>query len=1479
MRGHSTRSLIPECVLRFYWWLMRTLGGVLAVLGIAAPVAAQRATRAPVPAPFSNGVVAESWGMNEGLPLNSVNHLLQTRDGYVWAATYDGLVRFNGVKFTVFNSANSPGLASSSIMFLHEGASGDLWMITAQGHLIRRRNGRFTVVADQKVVTDLSYPILTSADGTTWVGTVNGLARVDGDSLLPVRRDLVRDAVVALLLRRDGTLLAGASRGALLRLRIDRRGHETQVLTVADTALAHVRITAMYEAPNATLWLGSRDGVWTGDSAWRRVPAASGPDFLIVNTIVGAPDSSGVVILAQQAGQLPDRTLPFHVAIATSNGRVVTLRHVTDVGAVPLHLVSTASATWYSTGATLYRNGVPLITLGGRTGRDSVSFGIKTVLVDREGSIWLGTYLSGLHRIKPALARTISEPEGLRARNETGTYVDRSGAVWTGTWADGVSRIDPISGRVQGFGPETQSPPAGNVFFEARDGTFWMGRSINDTSLYRCTRGRTLSCIEEHPVAGRLRGVLAIDEDADGRLWVGAVTGAFRRDRDRLVQLDTLAGAPKVPVRAFATSRDGAIWMGTNGGGVVRYQEGVFTTITTKDGLPSNLIRALHVDQDGWLWVGTEGQGIARLDPRAWGSRSDVSARRRISSISSREGLFDDATQQILEDAAGRLWISSNRGIFWIAREEANAVADGRSSRVHSTGYTEREGMRNREANGGVQPSGAKGLDGRLWFPTADGVVVIDPRTIVSDTVTPPVVIERVVAGDSALVVTEQGVHLSPSQRDIRIEFTALTFLEPRNVRFRYRLVGYNDDWVDGDTRRDAFYTKLPPGDYTFRVEGTSGGEWHKPGASITIAVVPRFFETTWFRIAAIAAMTALLIGALQHRIRGARRRARELERVVADRTTALREREHQLELQNRQLEDQAIALQQLDHARSRFFANVSHELRTPLTLMIAPLDRLRERKPTDSQSRLWLDLAQRNARRLLELVNQILDVAKLEAGVLHLAPRRLELCSLLRGTLDSFRLTAERKNLRMTLDLPDECYVVLDPDAVEKIVTNLLSNAIKFTPPDGRIALRLHRLRLSVALTVVNTGPAIPLEQLPLLFERFYQVDESSTTIQPGTGIGLSLVKELVELQHGAVQATSTDEATTFTVDLPVEEQQVENLRDVTPNHASPQQSDDTPLTNDSAEDDVPTLLVVDDSEDMRTFIRAHFEDRFRVLEAGNGADGLDVARARLPDVIVSDVMMPVLDGRAMVRALRDSVETEYLAIVLLTAQAEDDQRISGLEGGADDYLVKPFEMRELDVRVRNLIAARKRLRTKYTAAASLPPSSLTALQPSFRAPTAAPVSDAVPRDDRTSLSDDDIAYRGRVLAAIAAHLGDAEFGVAELADAVFQDRSHLFRRVRQVVGQPPSDLIRHLRVEEAARLLRERSGSVADVAFSVGFRSVSHFFRCFHEQYGVTPAEYRASGSEARRSDPQHVGANERDQVAGTGTDVSTQGAASIR
>jgi signal transduction histidine kinase/DNA-binding response OmpR family regulator len=565
-------------------------------------------------------------------------------------------------------------------------------------------------------------------------------------------------------------------------------------------------------------------------------------------------------------------------------------------------------------------------------------------------------------------------------------------------------------------------------------------------------------------------------------------------------------------------------------------------------------------------------------------------------------------------------------------------------------------------------------------------------------------------------------------------------------------------------------------------------------------------------------------------RLREARLRARavQLEHVVGERTAALREREHQLA-------DRNDRLQSLDHAKTRFFANVSHELRTPLTLTIGPLEDLRTRAAGDPQVERWLDIALRNARRLLRLVNQILDVAKLEAGAMHLAPRPLDLGPFTRGVVAAFAPVAERKGIRLTVETIDALPGAFDADAVEKILTNLLSNAIKFTPSGGTVHVVLSKDAESARLLVSDSGPGIPPDQIAHVFERFYQVDESTSRTQPGTGIGLSLVKELVELHGGSVVVESGSAGTTFTATIPprvpvdgvtvgdaVVAPDVHSLATaVTTEHAASaaELSDD-----DARSEDVPALLVVDDSADLRSYIRDHFAARFRVLEAADGAEGIALARRHLPDVVLSDVMMPGTDGHELVRVLRASAETDFLSIILLTAQAEDEQRLEGLERGADEYIVKPFEMRELDVRVRNLIASRRRLRERFSS-----PHVDVRTAPAGVAPA-------------------DQAYVARVRDAIQRGLADPDFGVSELADAVSQDRSHLFRRVKQLFGDSPSDLIRRMRVEAGERLLTEGSATVTDVAYAVGFNSLSYFCRCFQDVYGVTPAAYRSRVSMPR-------------------------------
>ena len=456
--------------------------------------------------------------------------------------------------------------------------------------------------------------------------------------------------------------------------------------------------------------------------------------------------------------------------------------------------------------------------------------------------------------------------------------------------------------------------------------------------------------------------------------------------------------------------------------------------------------------------------------------------------------------------------------------------------------------------------------------------------------------------------------------------------------------------------------------------------------------------------------VVALAVWLYVQRVRGLRSQTQLLESMVAERTQALREREQELATQNKLLEEQAQQLQALDRAKTRFFANVSHELRTPLTLTIGPLEDLAARGGHDSQETQWIDIALRNSRRLLRLVNQLLDVAKLESGQMQLRTAPLDLVLFARGIVGQFSSVAERKRITLSFDAPHHLRGAFDADAIEKVVTNLLSNAVKFTPDGGSVRLQMEAVQEHDAsvlvLRVIDTGPGIAPTQLPHVFERFFQVDETDMRMQAGTGIGLALVRELVELHGGTIAVDSDVRGTMFTMRIPFEatgeasaraprENQITGpvslLRPVEAGAANGEADESEGVEQ---ERDVPTMLVVDDSDDLRAYVRDHFVRTFRVLEARDGAEGIAVARAELPDVVISDVMMPGTDGFALVRTLRESRETDFLGIVLLTAQAEDEKKLAGLASGADEYLVKPFDMRELDLRVRNLIVGARNRR-----------------------------------------------------------------------------------------------------------------------------------------------------------------------------------------
>jgi signal transduction histidine kinase/DNA-binding response OmpR family regulator len=1354
--------------------------------------------------PGNPGYVHEVFTAGDGLPASGISQVLQTRDGFLWLATFNGLARFDGSRFEVFDSDRVPALGSNRIFNLAEGSDGALWIRTEQGHLVRYAGGVFTACpAPGKGVAGCSlrqagapgYTVLQQdRAGVLWAGGPWGVYRVEGSGLREAP-ELKPPGVVQSVFRDRAGRIWITTREELWRR--GPRGLERIVLPPGAAPIAGYPTVAV--DGTGEVWLGSSGAVWRlRGHAFERVEPGVG---------AVAEDPRGGIWIAQ-----PGRLLQQ----GKEGRREVWSEPSSPFLMSPFRAIVTGprGEAWAGSYKTLFRDGRPVLSLSAETG------GVSSLYLGRDGTLWLATDRRGeLHALRPARIANLSE--GLSSPVVYPVYEDRDGTIWAG--GSDLGALAPGASRFRSF-----PNPAGpgyiiRAFLRDRSGTFWVGTSHG---LFTLGPGGLASAGDER---ARDAVVGALFEDSRGGLWAGSEQGLFHRDpRGAWTWLRPEDGLPFPWIRVIRETPDGALWMGTNGGGVIRLAGGRFTAITHEQGLASDLVRSLWIAPDGRLWIGTENRGLSRLDPTHPGGP--------VASLGMRQGLASNGIHQMVPDGLGNLWMSSNEGIFRARLEDLNAVADGRLPRLESILYTERDGMAVREANGSVQDAGLRDRQGRIWFPTMGGLARLDPRELLRRTEPPPVHVEGLRLGEEEAPVGAS-TRLLPSQRSFAIEFTAPSFAAPERQRFRFRLVPYDHDWIDAGTRREAAYTKVPPGRYRFEVTamGPDGG-WSRP-ATLLVEIVPRFWETGGFRLLGAVLAGLALFGLVRFWAARQRARRRQLERLVEERTATIAR--------------QAEKLRELDDLKSQFFANVSHELRTPLTLTLGPLQDALDGRfgPLRPELAEQIEMALRNAERLLGLVDQLLDIARLNAGRLRLRLRRGDLAAAVRHRVEAFLPLAERRGIELSLEAPSEAVEAwFDEVQIEKVFDNLLGNALKFTPRGGKVHVVLEPPREDgrVRVTVEDNGPGIPADQLERVFERFYQVEADARRRWPGAGIGLALARQLAELHGGTIEAESAQgEGARFTVTLwsdrsrlpseLVEDQPGEREKRPAGAVTFPSETPDEPLkvrevgARIDRGEDRTTVLVVDDHPELRAYIRRHLEPEYRVVEAANGAEGLEMARVFVPDLVVSDVMMPGLDGNALFRSLREDPELELVPVILLTARASTESRIQGLRQGVDDYMVKPFDPRELRARVDNLIASRRRLLDRL---AQAPPASPLV-------PLKAAAVEVQPADQ---------AFVARAQALIEERLGDPELSVESLAEAMGCDRSHLLRRLRALTGDTPSGLIRSLRLQRAEQLLRTGAGAVSEIAYAVGFKSVAHFSNAFHERYGERPSAFAARHRAAR-------------------------------
>lgn len=1319
----------------------------------------------------------ERVGENGALSSSHIAHLYEDSGGFIWIGTSNGLYRYDGFQFKIFRSdpQRPEGLSTDFIRRITGDDQGRIWVISEDDQVHRYED------------PNLGFQRMLWSLDSTQSGTIHARAL----QFVP----------------RRGMWLIAKGQGLL------QINPQTNVLeqTGLPVALAKKASHLAVDKDQGIVWILADDVLYQITRLSRNkdelsIQSFPKRTFSKVNALL--PDQKGGVWVA---GYMPEI---FHLS-----SDLVTL--------------------------TAY----PYKKEGDEQGLTALNR-VNTLCMDEQGHIWAGTNHAGIVLIDP-ISRKMrnvhyerSDERSLSSQTVTSIIRDRSGIIWVAHWGGGVQKYVPGRDQFRHFPsmPELSnslSDPVVSTFYEDQDGVIWIGTRHGLNRFERDAEKISRYFLPQDPGNGRRYEIYSIQGGIGGdrSLWIGTDVGLWkfdplsgrftrwrspdgvesplertiiyylRKDKNgalwavsywpyRLFQLEIRSGLFKQiqplgkmvlsgePV--YIADQQDNVWIGTEDQVFYRYH------LTEQQLYPMHLhpsdssgfntqdLGHFYKDPKGTLWVGTT-TGLYEIPLDARGQ--PLPARR----YTDLDGLPSNQVYGILADET-HLWLSTNRGL-------ARFNPDKRS---FST-YTAKDGLQADEFGfGSFLKSPASGA---LLFGGSNGFNLFFPQQIKKDPVFPLVSLTGI------QVLAEEGtrdiafnplkaaripaeIRLTHDDKVITIYFAALHFADPARNQFVYRMDGFDKAWRYAGQLHQATYTNMDPGKYTFRVKACNkDGIWNETGASLSIRVLPPWWWSWW----AFALYAGLIATGLYTGLRFERRRH-------AERSEALR-------------------MAELDAVKTRLYTNITHEFRTPLTVISGMADLVEQ--PAEAR-----DLIKRNAASLLHLVNQILDLARLEAGRLSLDLVLTDIVPFLRTLTDSFRTYAEVQGTDLIF-YSESTSLTMDMDTQKmfSIGSNLLSNAIKFSETSGQILVHLREEPGVMVLKVRDQGKGIRPEQIPFIFDRFYQADDASMRAGEGSGIGLTLTKELVELMGGTITVKSEpDKGSEFTITLPI-------TRRADPGPVGPDKAtitsptwinlaeSQTPPPGQVGDQELPLLLIIEDNSDVATYLRQALGDRYNILFAKDGESGVEQAIAHIPDVIISDIMMPGMDGYVVCRTLKQDERTCHIPIILLTARADMDSRLEGLGVGADAYLAKPFSREELLIRLQKLRELRWTLQRHYA--------------------QQTPVVDHT-SNPNTVLSLDE-TFLKKIGDILEAHFADEGFGNVQLASRLHISESQLFRKLKALTGQSTALFIRSYRLHKGKEKLENTQLTVSEIAYEVGFSDPAYFSRTFAQEFGVSPNAIR--------------------------------------
>lgn len=1331
-----------------------------------------------------NPIHFKRLSVDDGLSQNTVLALTQDHNNKIWIGTIDGLNWYEGSRFVSYYKVpdDTTSLANNHVYSLHTDSKGTVWVGTQVGL------SRYNIVGNNftNYSSSNNQPMQVLAIGepeesnSLLLATNIGLVVFDKETgRMKVQPELAGKTIYSICRMNDGFLM-GTSDGVYFYY--VRNGNVTRLLVQLK---GEVISDILYDDRSGDCWLASStNGIYCVDNNFqikKHYNKQNTPDYFLTNSVrtLCRDDIGKIWIGTMEALLILEPETDIFQICRFSSEDPTSLGH----NSVRSILEDNQGGIWVGTfygGLNYYHHLAPAFgRLQHSAWRNSLSDNTVSCIVEEPGdrNLWIGTNDGGLNYYNRKTGvfsyyRAGTSAHSLKSDNIKCIWTDEDGSVYIGTHGGGLSRLHRKSGLIETYAFPYSASLTNSCYslLDGADGTLWVG-GMNGLYLFDKRTGE----LSMHPLGKKYRKlenvlIYTLFRDSKGRIWIGTEESLFLYADGKLEELH-LSSSTYLHglIQAFYVQEDSShgIWIGSSTG-LYRYKEGAPATwehYTMKDGLPNDFIYS------------------------------------------------------ILEDERGRLWLTTNKGLSCFDREEGTFL-----------NYTKQDGLLHDQFN---YFGACKAQDGTFFLGSLGGVTYFKPFELGDNPYSPNAVVTGAVVSNQVITdlksdrvryyQDEQGRMLGMSfpsdQKLFNIRFAVINYLAGKRNQFLYKLEGFETEW--NYSRHVSFaranYSNLPPGEYIFKVKAcNNNGKWSEATTEFFVHIIPMWYQTWWAKTLFVLLALGLLVFIVYFFIARAK-----------------------MKMQVRIEQIERSKIEEISQEKVRFYMNMSHELRTPLSLILAPLEELLGQKSAvDTPVRQKLEYVYKNGQKLLHIVNQLLDFRKAEAGALPLHVAQTDVDRLLQDVFALFKENAQKRNIefRMKSDLEGRL-LPADKAYLETILMNLLSNAFKFTPDGGEISLTLWAEDETFGFTVKDSGIGMSPQQLSRIYERFYQVDGQ----RKGTGIGLSLVKMLVEKHHGTIAvASEPNRYTEFKVTLPAglhsftkkeletsehEAEATASFRELpptdeyfsgvdTPTASSVENTEANP-TEPNGEQDHPTILLVDDNKEMVDYLRSNFRQNYVTLTAGNGEEALAIMKEHQVDIVLSDVMMPGIDGIKLCQLIKRNLQTCHIPVLLLSAKGSIDAQTEGIQAGADDYIAKPFSINLLNGKIANLLKARQRLKHYYSNTIDIDTAKMTS-------------------------NNLDEEFMSKAIRVVEENIANEGFTSDELASRLCMSRSSLYLKMNSISGEPPANFIRRIRFNKACKLLLEGRYSISEIGGMVGFGSSSYFSTSFKKYVGCLPSEY---------------------------------------